>query len=121
MNIEIFFYSPYIIINEKNMYIAIRNSKNYIKDYYDYYLNGLKCGIIASVQGSGILKSGMGKSYLAMRIGEIIDKNFNIDKVAFTPSDFVDAMDEIETRGKPNQVISINEAGILVNSKKWYS
>jgi len=103
------------------MYIAIRDSKHFIEDYYDYFLNGLKIGLIVAIQSGTYIKSGMGKSYLAMKIGEKIDKNFNIDKVVFTPSDFVDAMDEIETINKPHQVISIDEAGILVNSKKWYS
>lgn len=72
------------------------------------------------------MKFGVGKSYSAMRIGELLDADYRngtdaLVKIVHTPEDFLKAMQYIEKKGKKGQVMIIDEAGLLVNARQWYS
>ena len=62
-------------------------------------------------------ETGCGKSYIALRLGEIIDKNFSLDNVVFTPQQFSDIL----TNGKlkAGSVVVFDEAGVGMSSKEW--
>jgi hypothetical protein len=62
-------------------------------------------------------ETGIGKSYVALRLGEIIDKNFSVDNVVFTPTEFSKLL-EAGTL-KPGSVIIFDEAGVGMSSKEW--
>jgi hypothetical protein len=62
-------------------------------------------------------ETGVGKSYVALRLGEIIDKNFSVDNVVFTPTEFSKLL-EAGTL-KPGSVIIFDEAGVGMSSKEW--
>lgn len=64
-------------------------------------------------------ETGCGKSYVALRLGEIIDKNFSIDNVVFTPQAFSALFDA--GRLKPGAVVIFDEAGVGMSSKEWAS
>lgn len=104
-----------------------KNERTAIVDYFRFYTHDLKIGIIASITGGSHLKSGVGKSYAARRIGERMDRDYMngttaMEKIVFAPKDYLKAMTLLEDkRGIMGQVIVIDEAGILVNAKKWFT
>jgi len=64
-------------------------------------------------------ETGSGKSYCAMTIAELLDPEFNIDRVCFTPREF---MNLLNSGGlKKGSAIILDEAGILLSSRNWYS
>lgn len=102
------------------------NQKTALHDWFKYYFQSLQVGLIMSIAGSAHLKSGTGKSYTAVKIGEQEDKDYlngttAIDKIAWRPRDFGRAMQMVEDTDKAGQIVIVDEAGILVNAKKWYS
>lgn len=62
-------------------------------------------------------ETGCGKSYIALRLGELIDKNFSLNNVVFTPQQF----SELLTGGtlKAGSVVIFDEAGVGMSSKEW--
>lgn len=108
------------------MYIATQSPSTALDDWFKYYFNTLKVGIITSIVGSSHLKAGVGKSYSAIRMGEKNDPDYRngteaLDKIVFRPREFAKAMELVESKKRAGQVVVIDEAGILVNSKKWYA
>lgn len=63
--------------------------------------------------------TGSGKSYAALRLGEVLDPEFDIRNVAFTPNQFM----EILTSGRVHKgsVVIYDECGVGMNSRTWYS
>ncbi len=61
---------------------------------------------------------GTGKSWAEMTLGEILDPKFDINKIAFSPSEFMDAIDDVKYNG---EVICIEELGVILNARKWAS
>jgi hypothetical protein len=64
---------------------------------------------------------GSGKSYTAMSIGCLLDPNFSIDNVAFSPTEYLTAMDKAERRKKYGQVIVFDEMGVGMAARSWHS
>lgn len=64
-------------------------------------------------------ETGCGKSYIALRLGELIDPNFSLDNVVFTPQQF----SALLTSGnlKAGSVVVFDEAGVGMSSKEWAS
>lgn len=60
---------------------------------------------------------GSGKSYGAMRLGQLIDHSFNINKVVFTSKQFMEAIQN----AKKGDCIIFDEAGVGVPSRDWYT
>jgi len=58
---------------------------------------------------------GSGKSYAAISIACMIDPNFSIEKVVFTPEDFLNALD----KAKRGDVIIWDEAGVGMPARDW--
>lgn len=87
----------------------------------NYFFNTLDVGIAMAIQPMGLwtLKSGIGKSYAGLQIGVTLDEHFDLENVVFEPRDFSRAMRKLEDIGKPSQVVVIDEAGIMVNARKW--
>ena len=63
--------------------------------------------------------TGSGKSYSACYIGMIIDKNFSIENVAFTPKEFMGLINEGKL--KKGSVIVFDEAGVGLSSREYMS
>lgn len=59
-----------------------------------------------------------GKSWRALKFGEELDPQFNIDQVVLDPYSFMDVLDE---KSRPGSVIVGDEAGIWAYSRDWYS
>lgn len=103
------------------MYISTDTVNNALPSYFNYYCRKLKVGLTMGIESGSFLKFGMAKSYTAAKIGEVMDRTFTIQKIILEPSEFSDAMNDMERRRRPAQVLSIDEAGILVNLRKWQS
>lgn len=59
---------------------------------------------------------GEGKSYTALKLAELLDPTFNIDKVCFTPKEFIRAIDNVKRTG---EVLIMDEIGVALSSRKW--
>lgn len=109
------------------MYITTLNSETALRDFLNYYFKKLRVGVIMCIEGSSHLKFGVGKSYTAIRIGELLDRDFRkgtegMKKIVFDEQDFVRAMEALEEKERIyGQVVIVDEAGILVDAKRWYS
>lgn len=103
------------------MYIAFSKPEEALKDYFYYFFNGLKVGLITSITGSPFLKSGTGKSYTAGKLGEVLDPEFDIDKVVYYPKEFLEVSDRIEEIGKPCQVQVIDEGEITAPAYLYHT
>jgi ABC-type dipeptide/oligopeptide/nickel transport system ATPase component len=64
-------------------------------------------------------ETGSGKSFLALKLGQLIDPEFNITKVVFSPSEFM----KLITSGilRKGDCIVWDEAGVSVPAREWYS
>ncbi len=62
--------------------------------------------------------AGEGKSYCALSMAEEIDPTFSIERVCFTPSQFMQAIQSVKKSG---QVIILDEMGVAMSSRKWAS
>lgn len=92
-----------------------------IRRFFRYYFTDKRVGIVMCVTGGPAQKTGCGKSYTALRLGEIIDEDFNIQKVVYTPSEFLRVVDYVEEKGKTGQVIVVDEGEITAPAQLWYS
>ena len=63
--------------------------------------------------------TGSGKSFSNLRILEDIDNQFNVDRAAFKPEEFMNIVDSGILRKKGAGVL-YDDAGITLNSKNWY-
>ena len=103
----------------------------YIKKYPDEFLKGIvkretkvfKRGTLITIGGSSYRKTGTGKSWTALRIGELNDRDFKkgASKVVYFVNDFLKIMDEVEEKKRPGQVVVVDEAGSLISSDSWRS
>jgi len=59
-----------------------------------------------------------GKSWRALKFGEELDPQFNIEQVVLDPYSFMDVLD---TKARPGSAIVGDEAGIWAYSRDWYS
>ena len=64
-------------------------------------------------------ETGTGKSYAAMRLGQLIDKDFNIRNVVFSPKQFMEILENPWI--KRGSVIIFDEAGVGIPSRDWYT
>ena len=119
------------------MYIAFdsRISGSAIVNWLNYFCRSLKVGTVISVTGNPIMKTGTGKSYTALKMAELMDKEFVEDpenavkhKVAFYPREFLEGLDYIEDQkakgsGKPKigQFIIMDEGEFTAPANLWYS
>lgn len=60
--------------------------------------------------------TGSGKSYSALKLAEILDPTFNINRVAFKAIEF---MRILSTEPEAGSVIVFDEAGVEMNSRNW--
>jgi hypothetical protein len=103
------------------MYIEFNKPEEALSKYFQYFFYKLKVGLVSSIVGSTFLKSGTGKSYTALRLAELIDPDFSINKVVYYPSEFLSVMDKIEENGKPSQIVVVDEGEVTAPSTLWYS
>lgn len=64
-------------------------------------------------------ETGSGKSYSALKLAELIDHSFNIDRVVFRVEDFMALLNSGEL--KKGNVIVFDEAGVGIPAREWYS
>jgi hypothetical protein len=58
-----------------------------------------------------------GKSYSALRIAELVDNDFTLDRLVYSPSEFL----ELVINSKEGDVIVFDEAGVNIFSREWQS
>ena len=63
--------------------------------------------------------TGSGKSYSALRLAETIDPNFSIERVVFTPEEFMDLLNSKTL--KKGSAIVFDEGGVGMNSRNFMS
>jgi ABC-type dipeptide/oligopeptide/nickel transport system ATPase component len=63
--------------------------------------------------------TGTGKSLAAIRICEIIDKDFSAKRIVFTPKEFISLIKGGQL--KPGSCIVFDETGVAMNRRNWYS
>jgi Zonular occludens toxin (Zot). len=60
-------------------------------------------------------RPGSGKSYTALRIAELVDENFTLENVAYTPKEFI----SLVKNRKEGSAIVFDEAGVAIYSREW--
>ena len=60
---------------------------------------------------------GSGKSYSGMALAEDIDPYFNVNRIVFHPSEFIELLDQGLPKGS---VIMWEEVGVSLSSRDWY-
>lgn len=63
-------------------------------------------------------REGMGKSHTALRIGELVDPDFNADRVMFSAERFVERFQDSELGA--GDVVVLDEAGVDLGNRSWY-
>lgn len=96
--------------------------------YFKHFSLNLKVGLVNAITGSPFLKSGTGKSYTGLVLGEQLDPDFHIGKVVFYPKTFLQVMDDIENNTsqrsgttKPSQVCNVDEGEFVAEAKLWFT
>lgn len=71
-------------------------------------------GVVVGPEGSG-------KSYTALKIGEVVDPTFNAERVMFDPAEFLERLQEWKASGdtKGKAVVG-DEAGVGIGVRTWY-
>jgi len=79
-------------------------------------------GTVITISGSPYRKTGVGKSWAALRIGEWNDPDYQDSawKVVYNVGDFIRVYDKVEEIKRPGQVVILDEAGSLVDARAWY-
>jgi hypothetical protein len=70
-----------------------------------------------NVLGAFVGETGVGKSYMALRIAEKFDKNFSVDNVVFDYDEFLDRVDSV----KSGSFIVFDEAGVGFSHRTFMS
>jgi len=60
-------------------------------------------------------RPGSGKSYTALRIAELVDENFTLENVAYTPKEFI----SLVKNRREGSAIVFDEAGVAIYSREW--
>ena len=102
-----------------SMLIGYGSHEEPLQKYFNHYFNKVKVGLVTSIVGSSFLKTGTGKSYTALKMGQICDKDFGIHKVVYYPRDFLKVMDLVENNGKPGQVVVVDEGEVTAPAHLW--
>jgi len=63
--------------------------------------------------------TGSGKTYSSLRIAEVLDPEFNKDRIVFTPKEFINLLNNGDL--KSGSVIVFDEAGVSLNNRAWQS
>ena len=63
--------------------------------------------------------TGSGKTYSSLRIAEVLDSDFNKDRIVFTPKEFINLLNGNSL--KSGSVIVFDEAGVSLNNRAWQS
>lgn len=92
------------------------NAENYelFKRWIKYRIKKNKNVLLITVGGTGT-----GKSYSNLRILEDVDNTFDVERVAFTPKQFMAITDSGILKRKGAGIL-YDDAGITLSSKNWY-
>lgn len=90
--------------------------KAVIYDHFHHY-----DGFVMVITGNPYTKMGVGKTWSAISIADIVDPNFNIDKVTFNVQDFLAQIKKVRLSNKKHQVVILDEGQTSVPSTEWYS
>lgn len=63
--------------------------------------------------------TGSGKTYSALKLGELTDPNFSEDHIVFTPREFMNLLNSGKLR--KGSVIVFEEVGVSLNNRNWQS
>jgi len=103
------------------MYLNIKSENEIIPKLFRHEFYNYKRACIVTISGWKKRKTGTGKSYLALRIGELVDNNFDISKVVYFVSDFLKVIDHIEENKKIGQIVVVDEAEAVIPADRWQS
>jgi hypothetical protein len=107
-------------VSLRRQYVKFDESKEALPRYLRSQID-LVGGFVMIITGGNKHKMGTGKSWTAIRIGELVDPLFSIKKVCSTHTEFLRELGEISKSKKPYQVIIMDEAAVAVSNKQWQS
>jgi ABC-type dipeptide/oligopeptide/nickel transport system ATPase component len=90
------------------------------KSYYiSYILNRISKNknFIAAITG----QTGSGKSYAALKLGEVLDPDFDIKNVCFTPEEFMDLVNGKTKQLKRGSIIIFDEIQVSMSNMEYHS
>lgn len=93
----------------------MQTPKNPIISYIRTRVHRQNKNFIASVTG----ETGSGKSFISLRFAELLDKNFNVDRICFSTEEFMECLNSPER--KRGDVIVYDEAGVGHASRQFFS
>lgn len=103
------------------MLISFNSGESPLKRFFDHHTKRLGIGQVVVLTGAPGQKVGGGKSVTALKLGELLDDSFSIDKVTFSPRDFLTQLDKVEATKTPSQVVVLDEAAVSAPSTDWFS
>ena len=109
------------------MNLVFSDRKEVLPKQIRYFTHRLRMGICMSITGSPFQKCGCGKSLTAIGIGSMLDPNFSMKKVALSPGEFLQGIDEFNKnlnchkKPEPGQVVVLDEGEISAPSSLWFS
>lgn len=93
-----------------------------IPKLFNYELHEMHRGFAVSLYGAPGGKTGEGKSYSALTMGQAIaPKTFGIDDVTFNISEFLDRLDYFESNDFKYRVLVLDESQTAIPSSAWFS
>lgn len=105
-----------LCINQKSFIF----SESYLVDHMWKRTHERNKNLIVGMVGP----TGSGKSYASLKFAQVLDPNFTIERVCFNSEQFMKLLNEGIDSGywktHPGSVIIYDEAGLGLNSKKWY-
>lgn len=101
--------------------LEVNNKGEAFKKFVDYYLHGLGVGFVILVTGNTRAKIGNGKTLTGLKLAEIIEPSFSIDRFTFTPYEFLTKLNEIRENRQFYKVLILDEAEIGAASNAWYT
>jgi len=93
----------------------IRVPRNFLAMHIKKRLQNLNRNWLAVIVG----ETGSGKSFAALKLGQLIDPEFNITKVVFSPREFMELLNSGLLR--KGDCIVFDEAGVGMPAREWYS
>lgn len=88
---------------------------NPIEDYVRQRVGRQNKNFLCAVTGP----TGSGKTYSALRFGEVLDPDFHAGRVVFTPAEFMTLINSGDLSS--GSVVVFDEAGVTLNNREWQS
>lgn len=102
-------------------FLKIRDESEAIPRYYHMMNYKMRRGVTTVLSGGTGFKTGTGKSYGGLIIGEVTDKHFTMNEVNYMPSEVVETFERFRKEGRIGRYGMMDEAEITAASTQWQS